>query len=393
MQFTARALTLGQQIETVSVEAADLDAARRELERMKLQVLSIGAEQGIAAGRRSSFAVTLFAQELAALLDAGLSVVEALEGMHDKEASSHGKAVVARLLERLRDGQRLSTALRDQGETFPALFTGLVQAAEQTSDLPRALGRYVDYAQRLELVRARVISASIYPALLLVVGGAVCLFLMGYVVPRFAQVYQGSGRALPWMSQLLLDWGHWVGTHGGAALAALASIVAGLVLALGHARQTGALMTLAARLPGIGPRWRLLELARLYLTLGTLLEGGLSIRAALDMAAGSASLPTRRALASLQEDVTQGRSISASLQAQGLSTSIAARLLRVGERTGQLGPMFMRAAQFHEAEVARAVERFSRLFEPLLMTAIGLVIGLIVILLYMPIFDLVGSFG
>jgi general secretion pathway protein F len=393
MQFTARALTIAQQIETVRVEAADIGAARRELERMKLQVLSIGAEQGAAAKRSSSFAVTLFAQELAALLDAGLSVVEALEGMHDKEASSHGKVVVARLLERLRDGQRLSAALRDQGERFPALFTGLVQAAEQTSDLPRALGRYVDYAQRLELVRSRVISASIYPALLLVVGGAVCLFLMGYVVPRFAQVYQGSGRALPWMSQLLLDWGHWVATHGGVALSGSVSIVAALALALDRARRTGALMTFAAQLPGIGSQLRLLELSRLYLTLGTLLEGGLSIRAAMEMAAATSSMSMQRALVGLLDEVTQGRSISAALQSNGLSTSIAARLLRVGERTGQLGSMFMRAAHFHEAEVARTVERFSRVFEPLLMTAIGLVIGLIVILLYMPIFDLVGSFG
>ena len=107
----------------------------------------------------------------------------------------------------------------------------------------------------------------------------------------------------------------------------------------------------------------------------------------------SAAPASQRALSRMLQDVTQGRSLCISLEAQGLSTPIATRLLRVGERSGQLGPMFMRAAQFHEAQVARAVERFSRLFEPLLMTAIGLVIGLIVILLYMPIFDLVGSFG
>jgi general secretion pathway protein F len=393
MQFTVRALTAGQRIETVQVEAADIAAARREAERQRLQVLSIAGERRSASHGRSSFGVTLLAQELAALLDAGLSMVEALEGIYDKEASAHARAVVARLLERLRDGQRLSAALREQGEVFPGLFVGLVQAAEQTSDLPRALARYVEYAQRLDQVRSRVISASIYPALLLVVGGAVCLFLMGYVVPRFAQVYQGSGRSLPWMSQLLLDWGQWMGTQGGVAVAAMSAVVVAIAFVGHRAWRNGTLLAHAHHLPGIGTQLRLTELSRLYLTLGTLLEGGLPIRAALEMAEGASSPAMRQALSRLQADITQGKSLSSSLESQGLSTSIASRLLRVGERTGQLGAMFMRAAQFHEAQVARAVERFSRLFEPLLMTAIGLVVGLIVVLLYMPIFDLVGSFG
>ena len=136
-----------------------------------------------------------------------------------------------------------------------------------------------------------------------------------------------------------------------------------------------------------------MELSRLYLTLGTLLEGGIAVRPALDMTRATASQSLQPALAAVGHGITQGQSMSAALDSAGLATPIAARLVRVGERTGELGPMFMRAAQFHEAQLARAVERFSKLFEPLLMAAIGVVIGLIVILLYMPIFDLVGSFG
>jgi general secretion pathway protein F len=394
MQFTVRALTVGRHIEAVQVDAADMAGAQREAERLRLQVLSIVVDaSALPALRQGSFAVTLFAQEIAVLLEAGLSLSEALAGIHDKESSSQSKAIVAAVLARLREGHRLSVALRDQGDVFPVLFTGLVQAAERSSDLARALTRYVEYAQRSEQVRARVVSASVYPALLLVVGSAVCAFLMGYVVPRFARVYQGSGRSLPWMSQLLLDWGQWVAANGMLALMAVSLLIVGMTVTLAAVRRNGRLAGLAARLPGLGLHLRLLELSRLYLTLGTLIEGGMSIRAAIELAKVNAAPASQRALSRMLLDVTQGRSLCTSLEAQGLSTPIATRLLRAGERSGQLGPMFMRAAQFHEAQVARAVERFSRLFEPLLMTAIGLVIGLIVILLYMPIFDLVGSFG
>src|SRR5262249_10504848 len=137
-----------------------------------------------AARRRvahSSFSVVLFAQELLALLEAGLAVVEALDSMHEKTRPGVARDVAAKLVQELRCGKRLSQALEAQPQFFPALFAGLVAAAETTSDLPAALSRFVDFETRLASVRNKAISAAIYPSILLVVGSGVTFFLLGYV--------------------------------------------------------------------------------------------------------------------------------------------------------------------------------------------------------------------
>lgn len=394
MHYTVRALAADNRIETLRIEAADVDGARLEAESRRLKTLSIVAVRGATRPRGSArFAVLQFSQQLIALLEAGLTIVEALEGLLEKEDSLKGHTVLEGLLARLREGQRLSSALRTQGDVFPPLLIGLVQAAEGTSDLPRSLARYVEYQVRLDALRARVVSAAIYPAVLLVVGGAVCLFLMAYVVPRFALVYQGSGRSLPWLSQLLIFWGQWVGAHAALAASLALGGVASASLMLRHAWRSGALLAGLARLPALGENLRIVELTRLYLTLGMLMEGGIPILAALDMVAAASAPATRRALDGARAQVANGGSLSQAFESQALVTPIALRMLRVGERSGQLGVMLTRSAQFYEAQTAHWIERFSRLFEPLLMAAIGVVIGLIVVLLYMPIFDLAGSLG
>ncbi|MBE2257970.1 MAG: type II secretion system F family protein [Candidatus Accumulibacter sp.] len=398
MRFEVRALSPDNLIETHTVDASDAGEAGQLLKQRQLQPLSIRAA-GASAGEATrmpgrggrSFSLLLFSTELLALLEAGLSLVEAFEALLDKETSPAARAVLQSLGRDLRDGLRFSAALARQAEVFPPLYVGIVRAAEGTSDLPQALSRYIDYQTRLDMLRSKVLSAAIYPAILLIVGGAVTLFLMAYVVPRFAGVYQGSGRSLPWLSQRLLDWGQLVGQHASAAFWSL--LVLTLVAAYWLRRfiQSGRWLLFLTRLPGIGERVRVIELSRLYLTTGMLLEGGIPILAALDIVGNTVSPRTREALRAARGIVSDGGTLSQGFDSSGLATPVALRLLRVGERSGQLGVMLTRSALFYEGESARWIERFAKVFEPLLMTAIGLLIGLIVILLYMPIFDLAGT--
>ena len=282
-------------------------------------------------------------------------------------------------------------ALAQQQLTFPPLFVGVVQAAEGTSDLPRALERYISYESRLLGLRHKITSAAIYPSILLGVGGAVALFLLGYVVPRFAGVYRGSGRPLPWASQLLLDWGQLATDHAAGFGITLLGILMGGFGLFRHIIKTGGWWKLLSWLPGAQPRLQALELSRLYLTLGMLLEGGIPIARAMQLAEAVVSPNRASALQSAQQAVSQGASLSSAFEQHGLSTPISVRLLRVGEQTSQLGLMLSRTAVFYDNETSRWIERFTKMFEPILMAIIGLVIGLIVILLYMPIFDLAGS--
>ncbi len=393
MLFDIRALDpASHAVLSTSLEALDESDARAQLAQRRLTPISLRPRSRLAWGlRRESFEVLLFAQELHALVSAGLSLIEALEAFVEKERAPAARAVLVRLVAALREGHRFSAALRQQGGVFPPLFVGIVEAAESTGELPSALERYVAYAQRLQALRQRVLSAAIYPAILLTVGGLVGLFLLGWVVPRFSSVYRSGNRALPWGSQVLLDWGEFAGQHALGLLGGLVILLLALALWLRAVAARGGLARLAARVPGVARWLELLTLSRLFLTLGLLLRGGLPLPQALGLV--RSVLPPQRAAAIdvVVMRIGEGWPLSQAMEAAGLNTPISLRFVRAGERSGQVAEMLHRAALYHDAETARWVERFSRIFEPVLMAAIGAVIGLIVLLLYMPIFDLAGS--
>ncbi|MBC7728582.1 MAG: type II secretion system F family protein [Microbacteriaceae bacterium] len=398
MQFEIKTIGADNRIARLVVEARDEAHARQQAEGRGLFAVAIGAASAASSARWQDivrrpprFALVLFSQELLALLNAGLSLVEAIEALLEKAAPSATDLVLARLLSGLREGKRFSGVLAEQPQAFPALYVGVVRTAEGTSDLPRALARFIEYEQRVAAVRNKVVSAAIYPAILMAVGALVTAFLAGFVVPRFAEVYQGTGRSLPWLSQQMLDGGQFFAQHTVPVL-----LVVGTALALLEAlarqllRRVG-LAGLLARLPGVGERIRIFELSRLYLTLGMLIEGGITVVAAMDIVHGIVSPQVRTALQAARRRVEAGEPLSAAFEAQRLTTPISLRLLRVGERTGNLGGLLLQSATFYDGEISRWIDRFTRSFEPLLMAIIGLVVGLIVVMLYLPIFDLAGG--
>lgn len=392
MRYAVRALGSAG-IVSMSVEATDAMAARAQVSARALRPLSVSTANPPLAPRlrRGTFSLQLFSQELLALLEAGLSLTEAIEALHDKEQRPEARSVLERLARSLGDGLRFSAALEAQPGQFPALYVGLMRAAERTSNLPESLARYIDYRGRLDAVKSRVVSALIYPSILAVVGLLVTAFLLGHVVPRFAGVYQGTGRDLPWLSQQLMAWGTFAGAHGRALAFSAGGLVLAAILAGRHWWRSGAPQRLLRRLPGVGSTIATFELARLYLSLGMLLEGGLPILHAMRLAEGLLTAETLVRYRLAAAAIGRGESASQAFETAALVTPVALRMLRVGERSGRLGEMMGRAARFHDGEIARRIDLFVRGFEPLLMAAIGLVVGTIVVLLYMPIFDLAGS--
>lgn len=398
MKYSVRALNSSHEVCGLVVEALDEADARRQVSQRGLFVAHITRQATFTGSwfgggpKRARLPLVLFSQELLALLEAGLGIVEALEALADKEADAGVRKVLTQLLAGLRDGKRLSAVMAEQAQLFPPLFLGVIRAAEGTSDLPRSLRRFIDYQQRIDVVRAKVVSASIYPVILVSVGAAVSLFLLAYVVPRFSEVYQGAGRELPWMSALLLDGGQFASRH--AHLILFAGGIAFVLAALSWKRlkARGGFGLLLSQLPGIGQRVRVYELSRLYLTLGMLLEGGIALVPAMDTVGQVVSPAVRNALAEAKLLIQGGTPLSEAFALHGLTTPISLRMLSVGERSGNMGAMLTQSAAFYDGEITRWIDRFMRSFEPLLMAAIGLVIGVIVVLLYMPIFDLAGNF-
>jgi general secretion pathway protein F len=394
MRYVVKGLRNPEGVVSVVLDAADEADAERQARSSGLAVLSLKRSGGWNLDLfrpRTRFPLALFTQELLALLQAGLTLVEAIEALSEKESHGSTRLVLEHVSERLRQGRTLSQAMQELPHAFPPLYIATVRATERTGDLPDALRRYAAYESQLELVRKKVVSASIYPLLLIVVGLLVLLFLLGYVVPRFSAVYEEIQGDLPLMSRLLLELGKFLDANGLAfAVALLGTVALGVRLAVTPAarRWLGAKLW---KIPAVGSRMRLYQLARFYRTLGMLLRGGTPVVAAIDMASGLLAPALRPGLARAREAIREGRAISEAMSQHGLVTPVALRMLRVGERSGRMDEMMERIASFLDEEIARWVDWFTRLFEPLLMALIGVAIGAVVVLMYLPVFELAGS--
>ena len=391
MRFELKAVGPDGSIEALEFQAPDEASAVQSLEKRGYTVLSVRARRAWSAAwrRNARFPVALFSQELRALVQAGLPLVESIDTLAQKERNGEWRGLLERVAAALRQGQALSAALEQFPRSFDPLYVATVRAAERTSDLAPALARYVGYANQIEAIRKRVVNASIYPLLLIGVGGLVSLFLLFYVVPRFGRIYEERGSDLPLFSRWLLAWGQAVDAHGALVLAALAALLAAAAYILRASRER--IASALWRLPAIGERLKVYQLARFYRTIGMLVRGGMPLVSALETSAGLLHPVLRGRLAAAGAAIAEGRKLSESMETHGLTTPVAARLLAVGEQGGNIGEMLESIAAFHDEEMARWVDWFTRLFEPLLMAAIGLVIGAIVILMYMPIFELAGN--
>ena len=342
--------------------------------------------------RGGKFPLPLFTRQMLSLLKAGLTVVEGLETLSAQDQGSTTSVVLHSLLTHLREGQSLSVALQHHPEAFPDLYVATVKASERTGDMPEALQRYIVFHEKLADLKKKIVSAAIYPVLLMTVGALVTLFLLGYVVPRFSLIFADSGRDPEGISSLLFAWGGFINHHAGGLAVGAALAVAGLVGLFSLPAVRAGAAHAAWRVPALGERIRLVYLARFYRTTGMLLRAGIPLKATLGMVADILPSALREGLQRAVVDIEQGQPFSKAAEGGGLTTPVALRMIAVGERSGQLGDMMEAVATFYDEEINDLVDTFTRLFEPLLMTVIGGVIGGIVMLLYMPIFELAGNF-
>ena len=371
------------------------DATRIAVER-GLQVLNINASRArwrslLPDSRSATFPLLLFNQELLTLLDAGLLVVEALDVQAEKETRGEVRALILSVLASLREGSSLSDALAPHRHAFPQLYVETLRSGERSGNLPQALKRYIGYQSQIDQFRKNIIAASVYPLLLILVGSMVVIFLLAYVIPRFSQILNETGSELSFASRLLLNVGESINRHGAAFGVGFVVVIAAIIFGLSRPTFRAWLREGSWKVPMLGERIRVFQLSRFYRSLAMLLNAGIPLLSALRQVSGMLDVRMQKRLAIARHAVSTGQLLSQAFEESGLSTVIASRLLRVGERSGQMGSMLERVAEFHEEELNRWIDWASRLFEPLLMAFIGVVIGAIIVLMYMPIFELAGS--
>jgi general secretion pathway protein F len=376
------------EIEADSSEAAELQATRRGG-----RVLRVESGGDSAPRSRVRYSQGVFLQEALTLLRAGLNVVEVLETLHRKESDPGFRDVLARMLSRLRQGASFSSAMADERDLFPPVLVAGVAASETAGGLAATLERYLEYDARIGQIKRKVSASAIYPLLLLIVGGGVIVFLVAYVVPKFSSILDGSGRQVGLGTRVLLRCGQLINDYPWMLMLVLAVVALGIAWLVLHPDGRAAAMRTAARVPVLSEVLLALGLSRFYRTLALLLDSGIPLLQALDMVRGVLNPLQAAEVAAAIVRLRSGQMLSESLAGSSMVPPIAESLLRVGERSGALAAMSDKLADFLDADLDRKVETFSRLFEPLLMTIIGVVIGAIVVLMYAPIFDMVGNVG
>lgn len=395
MQFDLKVYRADGGVSRLRSAANDAQSARDQAERQGYGVLSVHLVRNVwfSGGSRVRFDVPLFGQELLALMEAGMGLVEALTLLAERARQAEAKQVLSHVLSLVAQGQLFSFALEVSPDVFPVLLVASVRASEKTGDLVEGINRYLTYHRQVNALRAKVISASIYPALLLAVGGLVVLFLMVYVVPRFSHVYAGLGEdRLPFLSLLLMRWGQLASEFAIPLMLGSFGAVAAVVYLVRMASVRAWLERWLWRIPRLGVQLQVYQLARFTRTVAMLLKGGIPLVSALDMTDALLRQPVLKAgLVAARQALREGRSLAETFREQGLATEVGIRLLVVGERSGELGETMERIAAFYDEETARHVEWFTKLFEPVLMVFMGLLIGGIVILMYLPIFQLASS--
>ena len=403
MEFRCRLATAGGEI-IEGVYAAENEARlRRELEEKGLFVLSLQRRGGLSGlslrggtrrrrvGRQEFL---VYNQELATLLKAGMPLVQSLDILRQRVNNPTFKVVLDDVYEKVKSGSALSDAFAEHGDLFPAVYSASLMAGERSGNLDEVIRRYVAYEKVIGAVKKRTISALIYPAVLTVMMLGLVAIIVLRVVPSFAAFYENFERELPLSTRIIVGVSNAIVGNIWLVLA----VVGGTAFAaMSWARQPGNRVRIDRMLlevPWAGETLRKFSMSQMARTLGTLLGGGIPLVNGLEIVINSMS--NRHLAGELEEvrrRVREGQSFAAALLARRVFPDVAVKMVEVGESTGALQEMLHSLADFYDEETETEVQRFITLVEPVLLVVMGLVIALVVIALYLPLFELSSVVG
>jgi type IV pilus assembly protein PilC len=371
-----------------------------ELEEKGLYLLSVQSRGGLQVGkfqlrlpRRRTVPMKeflVFNQELATLLRAGLPLVQSLEILRRRVPNPVFKVALDDVYERVRSGSSLSEAFEAQG-IFTGVYTASLMAGEKSGSLEQVLRRYVQHVKVMLAVRSHVVSALIYPAVLLGLSVAVVSMIVFKVIPEFGAFYKqyGDGAQLPMSTRIVVGISEALVGYAGLIFGGLALLIVLAVTTFRKPAQRRRLHAAVLRLPFFGPLSRKLATAQVARTLATLLGGGIPLVNALDIAAKAVNnLAVADGLAAVARRVREGASLAHTLTEQKTFPNVAVEMVEVGESTGALADMLNSVADFYDEDNETTLTRFSNLIQPVLLIVMGVVIAFLLLSLYMPLFNL-----
>ncbi|MDP2689838.1 MAG: type II secretion system F family protein, partial [Deltaproteobacteria bacterium] len=333
--------------------------------------------------------LSLTTRQLATLLSSGTALSEALTILSANTADRRLKSIILKVNESVIEGSSLARALEQYPDVFSTFYRGLVTAGEASGSLDKVLPRLADYLEARAKLSSDVKAALTYPALMTIVGAGVLSFLFIFVIPRITRVFEDTQSALPFMTVVLISVTGVLSRWWPVAAVTLAASVWAAARYLKTGRGRDALDRLVPRIPLIGNLAASFHVSSLTRTLGSLLKGGVQLLRALDITrevVGNAVYDG--ILRDAKEGCMGGASLSSSLARHKAVPPIVVHMISVGEKSGTLDEMLLKTADAYDLEFNSGVKRALNLLEPLLILAMGLVVGFIVLAILLPIFEL-----
>lgn len=333
--------------------------------------------------------VANFTRQFAVMLEAGLPIVKSLEILAEQQKNRYFKTVLRDIKYKVETGSSLSEALSNYPKIFSNLYLQMVRSGEASGNLDEILKRLAEYLEKIIAIKSKIKHAMVYPSVILFVTFIVVSIIMLFVIPKFAEIYEGAGQTLPLPTQILIN----ISKNFGKILVGFLLIVIGLFVFINFYRKTerGRYVTdkLMLRLPLVGGLLHKAAVARVSRTLANLVGGGVQLLPAILIAGEtSGNKVIEKAMEEIRINVSAGQSIADPMQGTGVFPYILVEMVRIGELSGKLEEMLNKTAEFLEEEVDRMVQTLSTLVEPILIVILGVVVGSILVALYLPIFKL-----
>jgi len=389
--FSYRATTLDGQVEEGVIEAADEKAAAEKLKGSGFIPLKITTPREGLSKRltlsRSRADILTFTTELSALLRAGLPLDRSLNILSELSESRAMKGIVRSILQSIREGLSFSDALQRHSEIFPQLYVNMVRAGEAGGVLDVVLEKLKEFLESRRELRESLVSAMIYPAILMLTGIASIIILLVYVLPKFSVIFSEMGVTLPLPTRVVIGTSNLIASYWWLILLL---VVTAAVLFRNYINSEGGRYrwdTIKLRL--MGDIITRLETARFTRTLGTLLSSGVPLLQALGNSKGTVNNSVMSsAIDMVSKDAKEGKGIAAPLSRAGVFPPLAISMIKVGEESGQLDTMLLQVAETYEASLRATLRRFLSLLEPAMILFMALVIGFIIISMLMAIFSI-----
>jgi len=333
--------------------------------------------------------LSLLTRQLSSLLGAGVQLVDALAALADQSARPVTKRLLSQVRERVREGTSLGDALAGHPETFSDLYIGMVRAGEAAGALETVLNRIADFNERQAEFVSKVSQALTYPVIMVCLGSAIMMFLMGYVVPKIADIFQQSNAALPLPTVILIAISNFVSGYWIFLILLVVGTIAGISYGLSTKRGRRLYDTWILRLPFIGGTVTRVLCARFSRTLATMLQSGVQLLPAL---ASVKHVITNGLMADAVEEsrtsIREGHGMTHPLAQSGLFPPLLIEMIRVGERSGEIESMLERVADTYEREVSRSLNQLTTLLEPVMTLAMAAIILFMMLAILLPIFQL-----